>query len=86
MGIENIVENDGIGIAVVGMVIVFVTLTLISVFIALLPRLLQFLSFVLPPEPPPQRAARHPAPQEEELIAAIGYVLHQRELGASQSE
>lgn len=39
MGIENIVAGGGIGIAVTGMIVVVVGLVLISLFIALLPKL-----------------------------------------------
>lgn len=38
MGIDNIVAGDGIGIAITGMVVVFLGLLLTSAYIALLPR------------------------------------------------
>ena len=37
-GLQNIVDGQGVGIAIAGMTIVFVALTLISGFITLLPR------------------------------------------------
>ncbi len=41
MGVENIVAGNGVGIAVTGMAIVLVGLLLISLFVALLPRLVE---------------------------------------------
>jgi hypothetical protein len=40
MGIQNIIDGDGIGLAITGMLIVFVGLIVISLYIASLPRLL----------------------------------------------
>jgi Na+-transporting methylmalonyl-CoA/oxaloacetate decarboxylase gamma subunit len=40
MGVQNILDNDGIGLAITGMLIVFVGLILISLFIAALPRVI----------------------------------------------
>ncbi|MEX0938948.1 MAG: OadG family protein [Pirellulales bacterium] len=79
MGWENVWESNGLGIAMTGLVIVFAALTLISVFIALLPRILLVLSAVLPAEPlPPAPSQRRKAADEEELVAAIGVALHHR--------
>jgi oxaloacetate decarboxylase gamma subunit len=79
MGWENVTESNGLGIAVTGLVIVFSALTLISVFIAMLPRILLVLSAVLPAEPhPPAPSQRRKAADEEELVAAIGVALHHR--------
>ncbi len=43
MGIDNIVAGDGIGIAITGMVVVFLGLLLTSAYITLLPRLFDWL-------------------------------------------
>ena len=78
MGINNILEAKGFGIAITGLTIVFVALLLISVFIALLPRLMEVLSVIFPEE----HAEAAPAARsvvDEELVAAIGFALHQRE-------
>jgi hypothetical protein len=40
MGVQNIIDGDGAGLAITGMLIVFVGLILISLFIAALPRVL----------------------------------------------
>jgi sodium pump decarboxylase gamma subunit len=77
MGLHNIWEHDGLGIAITGMIIVFAALSLISVFISWLPHILQGLSLVLPAERPTHPAVPLPAANEEELIAAIGVALHQ---------
>jgi Na+-transporting methylmalonyl-CoA/oxaloacetate decarboxylase gamma subunit len=84
---QNVLDAEGISLAVIGMLIVFSALTLISLFIAALPKVLDFLNDYLP-EP-----AHHDShaglagnePDEEELIiAALGYVLH-RELHKVES-
>ena len=81
MSLQNIAEAQGVAIALTGMLIVFTALILISVFIAALPRLLASLEGVLGPEKE-HHAAAAPRPSasatEEQLVAAIGYVLHLR--------
>ncbi len=81
-GIDNILQNDGIGIALTGMSIVFVALMLITLFIAILPKVLNALSGILPAEAE-QHATAAPtvlqpaASQDEtEVVAAIGFALH----------
>ena len=86
MGFQNIIDAQGIGLAVTGMAIVFVVLVLVSLFIAWLPRLLPVVNGILPPA-----AHHHGAPMpsaappgnvvsgpEEEIVAAIGIALHRR--------
>lgn len=70
--------SDVAATAIVGMVIVFVVLVLITLFIQSLPRLLEAIARVLPEVPD------HHAPvdtsesllPDEPTVAAIGYVLH----------
>lgn len=76
---ENISEGNGIPIAITGMLIVFVALTLIACAIAALPRILTAIDPILPaadhrhqPLPP---AEGLPA-DEERVVAAIGMVLY----------
>ena len=75
----NVTSQNGIPIAMLGMVIVFSALVLISLAITALPRLLNAISPYLPPVeephdgPPP---AESTAGDEEAVIAAIGFVLH----------
>jgi Na+-transporting methylmalonyl-CoA/oxaloacetate decarboxylase gamma subunit len=79
MGFENITANDGFAIASTGMLIVFAALTFISLFIYCLPGALRLLGVPDEPEKPQQRPS-----DDEELIAAIGYALHQSELQKNQ--
>lgn len=79
-GIRNINEFEGFGISITGISIVFAALILISLFITALPRLLAMLQSVLPPETD-HHAAAAPAtrsPDDDAVIAAIGFALHQR--------
>jgi Na+-transporting methylmalonyl-CoA/oxaloacetate decarboxylase gamma subunit len=85
MGWENVWESNGIGIAVTGLVIVFAALTLISVFIALLPRVLLVLSAILPAESHPPAPSQRGQRDDEELVAAIGVALHHRRTQQSTS-
>jgi Na+-transporting methylmalonyl-CoA/oxaloacetate decarboxylase gamma subunit len=78
-GWEAIVKENGIGISITGMLIVFAALIIISVFIALVPKLLDVLDPILPkghthvapPSPEEQTPLDH-----EKVVAAIGLVLH----------
>lgn len=78
-GIENILQSHGIGIALTGTLIVFVALTLIALFIAYLPKILEALSGILPPEID-HHATALAAPvvkrDDTELVSAIGFALH----------
>ena len=81
IGMDNIREHDGIGIAVSGMCNVFTVLMLISVFISQLPRCLGLIDKVVPEKAPSQNdsvsAAAAPSRSEEmSRIAAIGYAVH----------
>lgn len=81
MGFQNIVDVNGFGIALTGMLIVFVALVLISLMIAALPRVL----VVLEPYLPESEAHGHGAGgqarntvDEEAVVAAIAYAMHQQ--------
>lgn len=72
---QNIVAGQGLGLAFAGMSIVFVALGLVTLFVALLPRVLLLVNRYIPEEhspAPPQSA------DELEVVAAIGYALHAR--------
>ena len=47
-GLENVQAHNGLGIAITGMAIVFVALILISVYTALLPKILKGVAKFLP--------------------------------------
>ena len=73
---QNIVDGQGIDIAVTGMSIVFTALTLITLFISMLPRILALWS------PEPSAAAQSSAGPEgspaddDKVVAAISIALH----------
>ena len=69
-GIENILEQEGIGLAITGMSIVFIALLLITFYIAFLPTLLKQLDRVLPEESSHQRADDKVSEEEDLMIAA----------------
>lgn len=79
--LSNISDNNGLGVAITGMLVVFAALAFISLAIALLPRLLEVVEEFFPspkaPEPAPSRAAKQKAtsPDDAVLVAAIGLAL-----------
>ena len=79
--VQNIIDGQGISIAITGMVIVFFALSVISLFIAALPRILSLFAKRWP-ETEGHHAARPAAPSRQavsnEVVAAIAMVLHQR--------
>ena len=91
----NFAEGDlvqGVIIAAVGLLIVFVALILITVFIAAMPKFLNFIGHLWP-EVDEHHVFEHAESDEDEeleLLAAIGLVLHtefQRQLsGESNSK
>ncbi len=76
--LKNIAEGDGIAVSLTGMLIVFVALSMIALFIKVLPWALKKLSFLFPKVedthglPPRPLAADTP---DDRLIAAIGFAL-----------
>lgn len=82
-GFDNVTQANGLGIAAVGMAVVFVALSLISIFIALLPRILEALSGILPAEPQVSEAsagggAADDAPMLAAIAVALQHELEQR--------
>jgi len=79
--LDAIVEADGIGIAMIGMLIVFSALVLISLFIAFLPKILR----IVEPWLPSVDEAKSRSPEEsfpidrQRIIAAIGAALRERQ-------
>lgn len=78
-GFQAISAGEGVSIAVTGMLIVFFALSIISLFIRLLPVVLAQMEPILPRleshAQPPTPAERLPT-DNERIVAAIGYVLH----------
>jgi oxaloacetate decarboxylase gamma subunit len=74
---QNILDGQGGGIALTGMSIVFTALGLISLFIALLPRLLEKAVRFLP-ESAGHGVRKRPREEKDdtEIVAAIAFALH----------
>ncbi|MFW5501269.1 MULTISPECIES: OadG family protein [unclassified Maridesulfovibrio] len=80
---NNVVAGDGVALSVTGMSIVFVALLLVSVYIALLPKIAAFCNKIIPPSahhsgpvasaPTPQVKT---GPSEAEVVAAAVAYLH----------
>lgn len=79
MGFENIWEHNGLGIAATGMIIVFLALTGISIFIRVLPGILDALPITVSYEPEQQPASAKPGSDDDEVVAAIAFVRHHLE-------
>ncbi|MBP86239.1 MAG: hypothetical protein CMJ64_05920 [Planctomycetaceae bacterium] len=77
--LDNITSRE-LGVAVMGLLIVFTALVLISGFIAILPRIMDSLQHVLPPEGDHHHGTATPAGAlDDEVVAvAIGVALHAR--------
>jgi Na+-transporting methylmalonyl-CoA/oxaloacetate decarboxylase gamma subunit len=74
-GIQHINDGQGVAIAVIGMTIVFSALSLISIVITLLPRVLRGVAALFP-EPvvaPPRRSA---PPEDLTMVAAAAAAHH----------
>jgi len=72
--IQRIINGHGIAISIVSMLIVFLALSLISLFITLLPRILDLIAKVFPEN---EQQSNTP-PVDDQIIAAIGFALHKR--------
>lgn len=82
---QNVIDAQGVALSIAGMAIVFTALTLISIAIVLLPKVLQRLAGILPAAHhgqltarPAKAAAPAPTTDDTAIVAAIGYVLHTR--------
>ena len=80
-------DFDGLGLCFAGIVIVFTSLVLISLFITALPKLLEQLDHIFPPPPEAHDPATTAAgsvtasSDETEKVAAIAYALRQQKGG-----
>jgi hypothetical protein len=82
MGIENVVDGHGFGIALTGMTVVFAGLVLVSAYITVLPKVFEWAGRPGIRLPPRMQAADEGVMGREvslgmdpDLLAAIGYVL-----------
>ncbi len=80
LSIQYILDGHGIEIAIIGMLVVFTALTLISAFISLLPLVLRIVNLIYPLNDPGSLPERSDTPKDE-VLAAICSVLHAAEIG-----
>lgn len=80
LSIQNILDGRGIEISIIGMLVVFTALTLISAFISLLPYVLRIVNLIYPVKDSGFQLKCSETP-EDEVLAAIGSVLHAAEIG-----
>jgi len=74
---QNILDGQGGGIALTGMSIVFTALGLITLFIALVPRVLEAVARILPEtEGYGGRTTPGEPGDDAEVVAAIGFAFH----------
>lgn len=84
MSFQNVLDADGIGIALTGMSIVFAGLVLISLYIASIPKLLGNMDKAVKKRAEKKKAVKSarpvvvtdPSKLSAELLTAIGYVIH----------
>jgi len=76
---QNVIDGNGIGLAVTGMLIVSIALALVSGFIAVLPKILQTINMVFP-EPvtahPTRPKPAGAASDDRAIAAAVAFALH----------
>ena len=74
IGWQRIMDGQGLDIAFTGMFVVFLALTVISLCIAMLPKVMAVLGSILPERPqlPSDQEATH---DDEAVAAAVGFVL-----------
>ncbi len=80
---QNVLDGQGIALALTGMTIVFTVLSMVSAFIAVLPRALVIINRYIPEvhhhAPPKARAQQ--GDDEEAAVAAAAYALHSHTAG-----
>ena len=80
--VQNIIDGQGVSIAITGMVIVFFALSVISLFIAALPHILQRIAQKFPETEGHHRAEPASRVADDvvsgEMVAAIALTLHSR--------
>ena len=80
---QHIVDAQGIELAFAGMIIVFTVLSLVCIFLALLPHILTVVNRYIPEvhhHAAPQPKAKN-ASNEADIAAAVAFVLHGRAQG-----
>jgi Na+-transporting methylmalonyl-CoA/oxaloacetate decarboxylase gamma subunit len=73
---QNILDHQGFGVALTGLAIVFVSLVLITLAIAAMPKVLAALAGILPPERDHHAAPAVKPSNDEAMAVAIGFAMH----------
>lgn len=81
---QRVIDGNGLSLSITGMLIVFLSLVIITTFIALLPKVLVVVAKYFPEKD--HHAAPQTAETEDRVIAAIGYILHERLLAGRQGK
>lgn len=81
MGFENIITTNGIAISIVGIVIVFAALSVIALFIAMLPKLMSLTVKLFPEVEHPHAATPSVdnSSDHDAVLAAIAYALFRKQ-------
>jgi Na+-transporting methylmalonyl-CoA/oxaloacetate decarboxylase gamma subunit len=74
-GVQNILNAQGFTVAIPGMLIVFAALTIISIFISLLPKLVAVLATIFPEGHHHAVQGKATKKDDDKLLAAIGFGL-----------
>ncbi len=81
LDVNNIIAGNGVTISIMGMLIVFAALAFISLFIAILPKLLPFLEKIFPEQHHHHGPSSTQASDHNKVLAAIGYALYRKKTG-----
>lgn len=80
LSVQNILDGHGLEISIIGMLVVFTALALISAFISLLPSVLRVVNFIYPVNASSCLPGHSNTP-DDEVLAAIGSALHAAKFG-----
>lgn len=72
---QNVTDGNGISLAIAGMVIVFISLSLISAIIALLPYVMEYMFLILPNKVTKKHSKEGIRQADVAIIAAISTAL-----------
>lgn len=76
LSIQNILDGHGIEISIIGMLVVFIALVLISSFISMLPSILKMVNLIYQSEEKTRTLSGNSDTTEDEILAVIGTALH----------
>ena len=79
IGWQRIMDGQGFDIVFTGMFVVFLALTAISLFIAVLPKAMAVLAWHRPPKVLQPSSVQESKDDDAAVVAAVGFVLNERE-------